>query len=95
MVDNVNRQKAVATLSAIYRAVLAAPSTADIPNIEFVFSVEDLPAQPHKPIWSLTRRVPCRINGLRRRGDGHRHGDKPLQRLLGSACFTTTWSIAG
>ncbi|CAN9256188.1 unnamed protein product [Alternaria alternata] len=57
MVDNVNRQKAIATLSAIYRAVLAAPSTADIPNIEFVFSVEDLPAQPAKPIWSLTRRV--------------------------------------
>lgn len=57
LVDNVNRQKALASLSALYRAVLAAPATADIPNIEFVFSVEDLPAQPTKPMWSLARRV--------------------------------------
>ena len=57
MVDNVNRQKAVATLSAMYRAILAAPASADIPNIEFVFSVEDLPAHPSKPMWSLARRV--------------------------------------
>ena len=57
MVDNVNRQKALAILSAIYRALLAAPANAHMPNIEFAFSVEDLPAQPAKPIWSLTRRV--------------------------------------
>jgi hypothetical protein len=57
MVDTVNRQKAVATLSAMYRAILAAPASADIPNIEFVFSVEDLPAQPAKPMWSLARRA--------------------------------------
>jgi hypothetical protein len=57
LVDNVNRQKAIATLSALHRAVLSAPNTADIPNVEFVFSVEDLPAQPGKPLWSLARRV--------------------------------------
>jgi hypothetical protein len=57
LVDNVNRQKAIASLSAMYRSVLAAPPTAEIPNIEFVFSVEDLPAQPNKPMWSLARRV--------------------------------------
>lgn len=57
LVDNINRQKALASLSAMYRAVLAAPTTAEIPNIEFVFSVEDLPAQPTKPMWSLARRV--------------------------------------
>lgn len=57
LVDNVNRQKAIGTLSAMYRSVLAAPLTIDIPNIEFVFSVEDLPAQPTKPMWSLARRV--------------------------------------
>ncbi|CAE7205608.1 Glyco-transf-90 domain containing protein [Pyrenophora teres f. teres] len=57
LVDNINRQKALAILSAIYRALLAAPANAHMPNIEFTFSVEDLPAQPAKPIWSLTRRV--------------------------------------
>ncbi|KAH9863330.1 hypothetical protein IAQ61_009607 [Plenodomus lingam] len=57
LVDNVNRQKALATLSALYRSVLSAPPSTDIPNIEFVFSVEDLPAQPNKPMWSLARRV--------------------------------------
>lgn len=57
LVDNVNRQKALASLSAMYRAIRAAPFTVDIPNIEFVFSVEDLPAQPTKPMWSLARRV--------------------------------------
>jgi hypothetical protein len=41
----------------MYRSVLSAPLTVDIPNIEFVFSVEDLPAQPSKPMWSLARRV--------------------------------------
>ena len=41
----------------MYRAILAAPTNSDIPNIEFVFSVEDLPAQPTKPMWSLARRA--------------------------------------
>ncbi|KAH4208156.1 hypothetical protein HBI25_010260 [Parastagonospora nodorum] len=57
LVDNVNRQKAIASLSAMYRSVRSAPTTTEIPNIEFVFSVEDLPAQPTKPMWSLARRV--------------------------------------
>lgn len=41
----------------MYRAILAAPPESDIPNIEFIFSVEDLPAQPTKPMWSLARRA--------------------------------------
>jgi hypothetical protein len=57
LVDNVNRQKAVASLSAMYRSLISAPATVDLPNIEFIFSVEDLPAQPTKPMWSLARRV--------------------------------------
>lgn len=44
-------------MSALHRAVLAAPPGSSIPNIEFVFSVEDLPAQPKKPVWQLARRV--------------------------------------
>ncbi|KAF2625877.1 hypothetical protein BU25DRAFT_432464 [Macroventuria anomochaeta] len=57
LVDNINCQKALASLSAMYRAILAAPPDSDIPNIEFIFSVEDLPAQPTKPMWSLARRA--------------------------------------
>ena len=57
LVDNFNRQKALASLSALYRAILAAPQGADIPNIEFVFSVDDIPAQLTKPMWSVVRRV--------------------------------------
>jgi hypothetical protein len=57
MVDLINRQEAVATLAALHRALVAAPSRNDIPNVEFVFTVEDLPAQPTKPLWSLTRRA--------------------------------------
>ncbi|KAF2747472.1 hypothetical protein M011DRAFT_467553 [Sporormia fimetaria CBS 119925] len=57
LVDNVNREKAVAALAALHRALVSSPARATIPDIEFVLSVEDLPAQPNKPIWSLTRRV--------------------------------------
>jgi hypothetical protein len=57
LVDNVNRQKAIASLSALHRAITSAKPRSSIPNIEFVFTVEDLPAQPTKPLWTLTRRA--------------------------------------
>ncbi|KAF2000766.1 hypothetical protein P154DRAFT_522358 [Amniculicola lignicola CBS 123094] len=57
MVDNVNRQKAVGALASIHRSIVTTHYREAIPNIEFVFSVEDLPAQPDKPIWTLARRA--------------------------------------
>lgn len=57
LVDNVNRQKAIGALSSLHRAITAARHRESIPNIEFVFSVEDLPAQPTKPVWGLARRA--------------------------------------
>ena len=45
--------------------------------------------------WSFTRRVPCRIEGLRRRRGHRRRGPQLLQRPLGNARFTTTSGIAG
>ncbi|KAK3217592.1 hypothetical protein GRF29_1g3558068 [Pseudopithomyces chartarum] len=57
LVDNINRQKAVASLAALHRAISAARDRPSIPNIEFVLSVEDLPAQPKKPLWMLSRRA--------------------------------------
>ncbi|KAF2741486.1 hypothetical protein EJ04DRAFT_507274 [Polyplosphaeria fusca] len=56
LVDNVNRQKAVAALASIHRSVVATHHREAVPNIEFVLTVEDLPAQPKKPIWALARR---------------------------------------
>lgn len=59
LVDNVNREKAIAALSSLHRALVSSParSRSPLPNIEFVFSVEDLPAQPTKPVWGLARRA--------------------------------------
>ncbi|KAF2643144.1 hypothetical protein P280DRAFT_488270 [Massarina eburnea CBS 473.64] len=57
LVDNVNREKALGSLSALHRALVSAPDRSSIPNIEFILSVEDLPAQPQKPIWMLARRA--------------------------------------
>ncbi|KAF2709701.1 hypothetical protein K504DRAFT_476956 [Pleomassaria siparia CBS 279.74] len=57
LVDNVNREKAISALSAIHRAVVSAPEYGSVPNIEFIFSVEDLPAEPQKPLWVLARRA--------------------------------------
>jgi hypothetical protein len=57
LVDNVNRQKAVAAMSALHRAISSAKPRSSIPNVEFIFSVEDLPAQPTKPLWTLARRA--------------------------------------
>ncbi len=41
----------------MHHAILAAPTNSDIPNIEFIFSVEDWPAHPTKLIRSLVRRA--------------------------------------
>ncbi|KAF2438656.1 hypothetical protein P171DRAFT_525793 [Karstenula rhodostoma CBS 690.94] len=57
LVDNINRQKAVASLAALHRALSAARDRPAIPNAEFVLSVEDLPAHPEKPLWMLARRA--------------------------------------
>lgn len=57
LVDNVNRQKAVAALASLHRALVSSPARSAVENIEFVFSVEDLPAQPNKPVWGLARRA--------------------------------------
>lgn len=42
-----------------------------------------------------TRRVPCLINGLRRREEHHRPGIQPLRCPLGSIRFTTTSEVEG
>lgn len=55
--DNVNREKAVSALATLHRALVSAPDHGSVPNIEFVFTVEDLPAQPQKPLWVLARRA--------------------------------------
>ena len=57
LVDNVNRQKALAALSTLHRALVSSKDRSSTPNIEFILSVEDLPAEPQKPIWVLARRA--------------------------------------
>ncbi|CAI6335844.1 unnamed protein product [Periconia digitata] len=57
LVDNVNRQKALASLSALHRALISSNDRSATPNIEFILSVEDLPAEPEKPLWVLARRA--------------------------------------
>ena len=53
-----HRRKTVATLSSIHRALVAYPNRNDLPNIEFVFSVEDkaedVSGDGH-PLWVLAR----------------------------------------
>ena len=57
LVDDINRKKALSILHSLHRSIISAPQHLDIPNIEFVFSVEDLPAHPEKPIWVHARRA--------------------------------------
>ncbi|KAF2202909.1 hypothetical protein GQ43DRAFT_470479 [Delitschia confertaspora ATCC 74209] len=57
LVDSTNREKALSTLHSLHRALISAPHASKIPNIEFVFSVEDLPAHPESPLWVLARRA--------------------------------------
>ena len=55
-----HRRKIVATLSAMYRVLSATPNRAAIPNIEFIFSVEDrvddVNANGH-PVWVYSRKA--------------------------------------
>lgn len=39
------------------RVMLATPRTRHIPNMEFVFSVEDMVWDPHHPVWVLARKA--------------------------------------
>lgn len=57
LVDNVNRQKAIGALASLHRAIVTSRQRNALPNIEFVFSVEDIPAQPKSPLWALSRRA--------------------------------------
>jgi Glycosyl transferase family 90 len=54
--DNDHRRKGVAILAAIYRSITAIPYDVPIPNIEWVFAIEDFAPDPSKPVWSLSRR---------------------------------------
>jgi hypothetical protein len=48
------QKKGLAILYSIYRSILTNGQA--IPNIEFVFSVDDMVDHPSQPIWTLTRR---------------------------------------
>ena len=55
-----HRRKILATLSSIHRALVAYPKHQQLPNIEFVFSIEDKTediAGPDQPIWVLARKA--------------------------------------
>lgn len=55
-----HRRKTLATLSSIYRGVSSAPDRKAIPDIEFIFSIEDkgedIGAAGH-PLWMLARKA--------------------------------------
>ncbi|OCK73490.1 hypothetical protein K432DRAFT_364806 [Lepidopterella palustris CBS 459.81] len=57
MSDHNYRKKAIAALYAIHRAITSVPHRNSIPNIEFVFTVEDMARDPAKPLWALARRA--------------------------------------
>ena len=55
-----HRRKMIATLSSIHRALAAFPERTKLPNIEFVFSVEDKAddvAGAGHPLWVLARKA--------------------------------------
>ena len=55
-----HRRKTIAALSSMYRAITTAPDRKAIPNIEFIFSIEDkgedIGANGH-PLWVLARKA--------------------------------------
>ena len=58
-----HRKKALATLYSIYRAISASPERYNLPNIEFVFSIDDMvgslgdiTGELTHPLWVLARR---------------------------------------
>ncbi|RDW72790.1 hypothetical protein BP6252_06697 [Coleophoma cylindrospora] len=52
--DEDHRKKGLAILHSIYRSISA--GAGPIPNVEFVFSIEDMVQHPTQPLWSLARR---------------------------------------
>lgn len=52
--DEDHRKKGLAILHSISRSISTSEGT--IPNIEFVFSIEDMVKRPSQPIWTLSRR---------------------------------------
>ncbi len=55
-----HRRKILATLSSMFRALAAFPIRRSLPNIEFVFSVEDKVTDvvdDRQPIWALARKA--------------------------------------
>ena len=52
-----HRKKVIAALSSIYRAMSAYHRRRDLPNIEFIFTIEDMAQNPKDSIWALTRRA--------------------------------------
>ena len=55
-----HRRKMIAALGAIHRAITATPDRGAIPNIEFIFTIEDKVddvAGPGHALWALTRRA--------------------------------------
>ena len=55
-----HRRKMIAVLSSIHRALIAAPDRPALPNIEFVFTVEDKAADVGgngHPLWVLARKA--------------------------------------
>ena len=52
--DETQRKKGLAILYSIYRAISIDGRT--FPNIEFVFSIDDMVENPRQPIWAIARR---------------------------------------
>src|SRR4051812_14423249 len=55
-----HRRKILATLSSMFRALATSPIRNSLPNIEFVFSVEDKVkdiVDNRQPIWALARKA--------------------------------------
>lgn len=50
-----HRKKAIAVLYSIYRAI--STDGRPVPDVEFVFSVDDMVSHPAQPIWTLARRA--------------------------------------
>ena len=55
--------RAMATLQALYRAIIAMPDPKALPNVEFVLNIHDktafaydrTPTGPNRPVWAYTR----------------------------------------
>jgi hypothetical protein len=55
--DHEHRKKGIAILATLHRAIAVTPLDYSLPNIEWIFTIEDYPIDSQKPIWSLSRRV--------------------------------------